>query len=367
MQAGLKRLVKNALLLLAVVFVADRVGGAVLEKLFYRQNHGDDMVSIYALEKASEDILVFGGSRASHHYVTAELARRTGMSCFNGGRDNMDIIYTDAILKIITKRYLPRVIVLDVTYLDLANYASRGLNVQRTSTALLPFAPKYPELYPTIQRADKLEKLKAQLSRIYPYNSLVGSIIQNTYTHFGHISDQGYEPLYGHIDSSTYKEPIWGREVKDYPLDSDCVRRLDDLLNLAKERNIRVIAIFSPLYFPFEFYGHKSYLRLKSMVTGHGFEFYDFSRSAPFFRNPYFFADDMHMNDSGAHAFTQKVAELIRKAPDSTVPLSALSPSSFPAKRLPNELSYISGILHAGRNGSGCAALLPIFDHNYRH
>ena len=69
--------------------VADRLIGAALERGFYRQQHGDDIVTRYVLDSTREDLIVFGSSRASHHYKTRLAEQKLGFPVYNGGRDNM--------------------------------------------------------------------------------------------------------------------------------------------------------------------------------------------------------------------------------------------------------------------------------------
>lgn len=313
--SGLNKLLRRSLILLFILFAADRLLAVWLEKSFYRQKHGDDLVTIYALEQTKDDVLILGGSKASHNYRVTDIEAQTGLSCFNGGRDNMDIIYIHAILQVLSQRFMPKVLVLDMTPFDLVDYAEgRQMNIQRTSTALLPFAHRYPQLYPTIQLANKYEPLKAAICHIYPYNSLIGTIVQNTYTKFGHTSIKGYEPLYERIDSANYKESIWARSMKDYPLSDYCMKAMNEVIALAKGRNTRLIVCISPFYFPLPTKEMTGYQALREKVLMNGFEFYDFSHHPAFIKHPALFDDDLHLNDSGAAIYTRMLSEVISQA-----------------------------------------------------
>jgi hypothetical protein len=307
------KLLRHSALLLIVLFAADRLIGMWLEHSFYRQRHGDDVVSTYVLEQAKEDVIIMGGSKASHDYKAAAIEKESGMSCFDGGRDNMDIIYTESMLASMLQRHAPKVLIIDVTHLDLADYGSgRRDNIQRLSTALLPYVNKHPELLPTVSLADRLEPVKAAISHVYPYNSLIGSIVQNTYTSFGHESEKGYEPLFRSIDSNTYKVPLWGWNVARAPVYPRSVAALNHVIRMSKDRNIRLIAIVSPFYFPLEIQQTEGYRLMQQTVISNGFEFYDFSRSRDFLHRPHYFDDDVHLNDSGAAAFSRQISGILR-------------------------------------------------------
>lgn len=311
-QGNLKKLIVNILIVLAIIFACDRIIGMALQHLFYKQTRGDDMVSIYTIEHSHEDILVLGGSRASHHYKTDILSQATNMSCFNGGRDDMPVTYVNAILPLIYKRYSPKVLIIDVIPSELIATKDYGQVYQRISTVLLRFAYKHPQLFHTVALAGNWEVWKAKVSHIYPYNSIIGSAIQNTYTHFGHTSINGYEPVIGSIDTVYYTKPTMNFNVNG-PLDDSLKARYMNNIRMAKEHNTRLVTIISPFYFPINASGNNSYEFMKQVSAENNFEFYDFSNTEPFSANPNLFYDELHLNDDGATIYSQMVADILAK------------------------------------------------------
>ncbi len=298
-------------MLLIVVFVLDFSIGSWLKKMFFKQKHGDDAVTSYVIEHANDSILVFGSSRASHHYVPDVLSSITGKTVYNAGRDEMTITYTNAILPLVYKRYSPSVIIIEVApfELNISNY--EPIVKQRISTVLLPFAAKYPDLISTVCLAGKTERYKMMASRIYPYNSLAGTIIQNTYTHMGHVSIKGYEPLSGAIDSINYTKSIWGDFTKDKPLEPTLIKTLKEIIAITKQHHTKVILTISPFYFAHDFSKNSSYYKIQKIAATNNIPFYDFSHDAPYLMNPHLFKDDVHLNDSGAHIYSRMFAEKI--------------------------------------------------------
>lgn len=300
------------LLLLLIVAVADRTIGRWLERMFYKQTHGDDQTTIYTLEKANEDILVFGSSRASHHYVATDIEGGCKRSCFNCGRDNMSLTYINAVLPIIYARTSPKVVIIDILPTELEASPGNAESFQRIATVLLPFLHRYPALASTIELAGHAEYLKAKASAIYPYNSLVASIVQNAYTRMGHGTVNGYEALYGTIDSARYLTPTW----KDFnthnnPPDDILTEQLQHVIDLTKQHNTRLITIISPFYFKFDFSQSKSLIKIKELLSKNQCELYDFSVDSHFLKKPLLFNDDVHLNDSGAHIFTSSIIDII--------------------------------------------------------
>ncbi|MBS1773851.1 MAG: hypothetical protein JST82_13410 [Bacteroidetes bacterium] len=311
MKGQLLLLIKRGLILLAVVFVLDFAIGSWLKQMFFKQKHGDDAVTSYVIEHANDSILIFGSSRASHHYVPDVLSAATGETVYNAGRDEMTITYTDAILPLVYKRYSPSVVIIEIApfELNIGNY--EPIIRQRISTVLLPFAAKYAELIPTVCLASETERYKMMVSRIYPYNSLAGTIIQNTYTHIGHVSIKGYEPLSGAIDSINYTKPIWGDFTKDKPLEPALVKTLKHIITLTREHNTKLILTISPFYFAHDFSNNSSYHKIQKIAANNNIPFYDFSHEIPYLMNPHLFKDDVHLNDSGAQIYSRMFAEKI--------------------------------------------------------
>lgn len=313
---GILLFIKNAVILLVILFICDRAIGWGLETLFYKQKHGDDFVTLYLLEKAKDDVLVFGGSRASHHFNATMIEDSTHMSCFNGGRDEMTITYTAATLPIACKKYMPKVVILEMLPTELSLSKDVDVTYQRIATVLLPFLHKYPQLKSTIALSPGNDLLKSKLSHIYPYNSTIGSSIQNAFTNLGHKSIKGYEPLDGAIDTVGYTKSMWSNYPDNtLPLNKVAVQKYQQVIQFAKENNIRLITVVSPFYFPFDFNNNVSFATMKRMMKDNGFELYDFSHDPRFLKMPSLFHDDIHLNDSGAAIFTKEIIKIINRPP----------------------------------------------------
>lgn len=308
MKSQILRLVKNSLILLVILVVCDRLVGAALENLFYKQTHGDDYTTLYALTKANDEILVFGTSRASHHYNARQIEELTGITCFNAGRDEMEIPYTEALLSGIAARYMPGAIILDIGPLELSG--DKQVVYERVASALMPFASRYPGFWTDIAKAGDMESLKGRISKIYPYNSKLGPMIQNAYTNLGHLSDKGYEPLYKTIDTTIYKKSIWADIDVNKPVNNDYLVTLDNIISFAKVNHIRLAVVISPFYFPNNFDDNDSYLAIKEKLQQYPqVSFLDFTNHPAFTGHPELFYDDVHLNDKGASLYTAQVVQ----------------------------------------------------------
>lgn len=303
---------RHSILLLLILVAADRLLGAWLERAFYRQKHGDDVVTRYTLDSTREDLLIFGSSRASHHYDAVLLDSLLGMSVYNCGRDEMGITYTAAVAPYAFRRHTPKCIVVEVLPPELSG-VGKSAEIQRISTRLLPFAGRHPDLWPSVAAAGKLEVYKAAVSKIYPYNSLIGSIIQNTYTNLAHKTIRGYEPLHGQIDPATFKPTHWMDMRELTGIDSALKARFVSVLDLAAKKGSRAIVVISPFYYPLDIAGNESYEALPRLAAEHGAQFLDWSKDARFLMHPELFYDDVHLNDAGARLYTRILADTLQK------------------------------------------------------
>lgn len=312
MKKNLSALLIKIVLLGLSIIICDQLLGNALEHLFYKQTHGDDYTTIYALNESEDNILIFGTSRASHHYKSAMMAEQLGQSCFNAGRDEMEIPYTQALIEAILQRHKPKMIVLDIGPDELAG--DKQVLYERIATVLMPFANRYPSLKTNIGRAGSIELLKMKCSKIYPYNSKIGSIIQNSYTSLGHYSELGYEPLYKTIDSTTYKESIWkDYGHKNFPVNDDYLKTLDLIIDMAKANSIRLVLTISPFYFQHDFSQKDGYIALKEKAAKNGLPLFDYTNDPEFILHPTLFNDDVHLNDTGAALYTQKLIPQLRE------------------------------------------------------
>ncbi len=305
------RLLRRALILLAILVAADRLLGVVLERMFYMQHHGDDAVTRYTLDSANQDLLIFGSSRASHHYHTRMLESELGLSVYNCGRDEMGISYTTVVLPLVYRRHTPRFIIVEVLPVELAHHG-RDLSDQHISTVLLPFANRYPSLWEGVAYAGKDEVYKSAVSKVYPYNSKIGAFIQNTYTTLGHKTDRGYEPLYNVIDSARYTKSYWNNFSKSVGVDPELARRFTAVLDTAAAHGTQVFVMSSPFYFPQDLSRNESFRALREISAAHGAIFMDWSFDPRFVRHPRLFNDDLHLNDSGARLYTRIIADTLK-------------------------------------------------------
>ena len=115
------------------VFFADLCFGAAMKSILKSTTKGDWGRRVYIADAINEDLLVFGASRAIHHYDTRILSDSLQMTCYNCGDDGMGIMVHLPRFKKIIQRYCPKVVVYEVApQCDFEIYDNtRFLNVLR--------------------------------------------------------------------------------------------------------------------------------------------------------------------------------------------------------------------------------------------
>jgi len=286
--------------------------GYILQQLYFKQIAGELYRATYSIDSTKADILVFGSSRASHHYVPEILEEQLHMSAYNTGRDGNYLLYNYAVIKSVTKRYSPKMIILDVNPSALFY---RKDDYDRLST-LLPYYNSHPEIRDIVNHRSKYERFKLY-SSAYPYNSLTLSVLIGNLEIAKklYVSDKGYLPFYEKMsplskETSTKKTKDNPEEIYSDSIDSFKISALEDIAKICSKKNIPLIFIFSPIYYKSN--NELANSRLSEIVKANNVKYLDFSNDTTFIHHPQYFQDESHLNDDGARIFSKKLAgELI--------------------------------------------------------
>jgi hypothetical protein len=252
------------------------------------------------MDSTSAQVLIFGSSRANHHYDPRIIEKWTGMSCYNTGRDGNFLLYNYAIFKTVINRYKPEIVIFDVE----KNELSSTIDDYERLSSLLPYINRNKAIDQTIALRGPYEKVKC-LSKIYPYNSLLLTIaIGNTELNKARKPDiKGYVPLnniwdnpYPEVDSMVVKTIDQNKENALLEIIQDCTLH-----------GIRLLLVASPVF-------------IKSVDTTGGnpvmqialknnVEYLDYTSDTIFLNNHLYFTDPEHLNESGATLFSTLLIE----------------------------------------------------------
>lgn len=294
--------IAKLLLLLFIVFLFDFSIGQTLRYFYFKQECGREYRATYAIEKTTADILIFGSSRAYHQYIPTIIEDKLKQSCYNTGSPGQFLLYNYATFKAISKRYTPKVMILDVSPGD--------LGVDKDSydrlSFLLPYYKKHPEIRPIVDLKSPFEKFKL-LSSIYPFNSSLLMIAGGNSEYFKKRTTdiKGYKPLYG-----TWNSPIKTSISEPYQLDSVKINFLKSIIEDCHHEGIKLFVICSPTYIQYVKTDY-SISVIEKIAKETNTAFMDFTDDTFFTTRPELFDDPDHLNNSGAVIFTKRVIDSI--------------------------------------------------------
>lgn len=290
------KLLTNFLLLIAILFVLDRGLGALIEYYLLKEKQGDSSITAHALMRTKEDIVVFGSSRAAHHYVTNIFHEQTGLSCYNVGKDGVKMLYYEAILKGMLSYHQPKIIILD---LNLSDFEGEEDEQQRVITSLLPFFGRNEEVRRQIYNSDKIEFYKAKLSWLYRVNSMPSSIIQH-HLGIGQKNENGYEPLKG--NRVKFSKMQYANNI-NYKESQPQVEAFERFVEAVTKKGIKLYVFVSPIVKTKKFNAVNT---ADKVLNKYGLKCYDYSKLYDISSIDLFY-DMSHLNKNGAEQFTKKL------------------------------------------------------------
>lgn len=299
----MKKFLINIAIFFAIVAAVDFSLGYVFHCLQARAG-GRTGAEYYACKKSSEDVIIMGSSRASHHYVSKIITEKTGMSCFNAGQDGNGIIMQYGRWLMISERYIPKFIIYDVSH-------DFDLNVNDNMTyidRLKPFCND-EEVKDYISRIFPIEKYKT-LSKMYSYNYKFIEMAFDYLRNDDYRAAAGYLPLNGHIKQEVVERK---QRAKNNTLNADEVKLyyLEQLVKEAKEKGTKVVFVVSP-YWKGGYYALTAYDKVKDLANSYDAPFVEYLNSK-LCEEADCFEDSYHLNDKGARMFTENIVSYLRQ------------------------------------------------------
>jgi len=291
----LKSFFLKLFIFIIIVFVADRLLGAVLKKYYFKQEAGYDYLTTYAIEKTSAELVIFGSSRAANIFNTGMFETQTGLSCFNAGRYGEPVFYHYAVLKTVLKRYKPTMILLSF---DAGNFSNNQESYDRMAS-LLPYYNDHPEIRAIVALKGRFEKTKL-LSSIYPYNSLLLPIVSG--------NTASSKKRYPHLNGYIANKKIFTGELqtidysKETALDNNKINVYKAFIQDCEKAKIPLYIICPP-YLVNSIGTDASITEAKKIAKESKINFLDYSRDTFFSNRPQLFEDFRHLNENGVEYF----------------------------------------------------------------
>ena len=261
---------------------------------------GDNWRNNYICKTTHEDVLIFGSSRAFHHYNTQIITDSLNLSCYNCGQDGNGIILSYGRLLMILQRYQPKVIIYDIST-SCDYYAN---NNQKYLGLLKPYYDKtgIKEIFNSI---DQTERWK-MLSSMYRYNSRFLQIISDYFRPIQQAGNNGFRPMKGEFDPMKLRNNE-DNEDSIIAYDTLKINYIHKFISLCN--NTTLIFTYSPMWYGFD----STKLNLiKDICQKNKIPFLDFSNNPKYVHNDSLFKDGSHLNAKGADEFTKDFIKKLR-------------------------------------------------------
>lgn len=293
----MKKFLVKILLFFLCVAVLDCLFGIAMQYMNDRPKGGGSKSRYYVCKESYEDVLIFGSSRAKHHYVPDVIEDTLGMTCYNAGEDGNGIILSYGFLKMISTRYLPKLIIYDVTGFDM--YEDDNF---KYLDILKPFyyEPGIDSLFWKVEPKTRV----MMLSNLYRYNTTCLRVIGN-FVHPMVNYPKGYSALHRTME---YEPEITFKKAGT--VDSVKLGFFEKFLKCANERGISMVCCVSPSYKPQIDTAY--YAPVKELCDRYNIVFLDDMSDSEISSNKEYFQDSRHLNDTGARLFTSKLAKFIK-------------------------------------------------------
>ena len=287
-----KFLLKMGLFFLALI-VVDRSLGLVFAYMGEHAKGGYVGHHIYITDRTDEDILIFGSSRAIHHYNPQILTDSLGMTCYNCGQDGNGIILFYGLWQMIQERYHPKMIIYDVnSTFDIYE----GESNQRYLGWLRADYDR-PRIKPIFATIDPTEKYK-MLSMLYRYNSkFMQNITDFVHPIFG-IEGNGFLPLQGDMDTLKIRDKQEEPIVQQ--VDSIKLSFINKLIDETK--GAELVLVVSPSWYEPD---ASVYMPVKELCEKRSIRLLDYSDNEKYVHHNEWFKDGLHLNARGADEFTR--------------------------------------------------------------
>lgn len=292
----MKKYLIKIILFFAAIVVIDILFGIACQYMNDHSKGGGVKSRYYVCKESTEDVLVFGSSRAKHHYVPDIIEDSLKMTCYNTGEDGNGIIMCYGFLKMITERYTPKLIIYDVTVFDIFEDDN-----MKYLDLIKPFY--YEKGIDSIFWSVEPKTRIMMLSNLYRYNTTCLRVLGN-YIHPMTNYPKGYLALNRTMD---YEPEI--KEEKELTVDTLKIHYFEEFIRLAQNKGVSLVCCVSPSYkAPAD---DKKYESIKSLCKQYQVPFLYYGSNPVISREYIYFQDRTHMNDEGARMYTSELMSWI--------------------------------------------------------
>lgn len=295
MKKFLLHLLAFALLIVGI----DQIGGRVLLKLYSSAKKDYPAKFLHVAHEGTEDVIIYGSSRAFRHYDPAVIQEESGLTAFNAGNQGNGVVFAYGLYQVSRAHHVPKVAIIDIYY----EYDLMPTHANTRFIDLLkPFYGESSDLQGYFRRIDPWTPLTMQ-SMLYRTNSQLFTILKSQ--RGDNNLPNGFEPL--PIPPQAIDENLTVPHL-DFTTDSSKIHVMEDMIELMKNDGVQVILSFAPVWHNLEYFPFRD--SIASIAHRHQVEFWDFSTNEGLSAKD--FHDLGHLNSEGANRFSHFVGQRLK-------------------------------------------------------
>lgn len=301
---NMRKFIVKILILFISLFIIDQVAGQIFKNWLCNVTTGYLGKDNYICDHCTEDILIFGSSRAEYHYNAKLIEDSLGITAYNCGASGYGIIQSYGRLCLLAERYHPKLIIMEITpEFDLVDY-------EEISKDLGGLKGHYDRncIKDIFERVDPTEKFK-MLSYFYRYNS---NFVHNPLRLFkstpftkNALGNQGFRTMHKEFD----KMKVGEKKEEVFKLDEVKLFYLKKFVETAKSFS-QIVFVVSPYW---QGRNPEIFNFAKHLADSLSIPFLDFANDTKYNYNDKYFADRVHLNARGADEFTKDLIMELRK------------------------------------------------------
>ena len=298
----MKKFIAKVLVFFVLMFVFDRLVGYTFSYMSKHSKGGYVRHHNYIIDGVKEDVLIFGSSRAIHHYNPQIFKDSLGLSCYNCGQDGNGILLYYGWWQIIKEHYNPKLIVYDV-------FDSFDILAGDDNHKYLGFLKESYDranVHEIFDDVDKKERIK-MMSQMYRYNSKFHQIIADFIHPIYKVNENGFVPLYGELDTLRIKNEE-DMMVESYKIDTLKIAYLNRLIDETK--NIKLVFAISPYWYNIN---SNTYSAIVDLCHKRNIPLLNFSNDPKYCHNNKYFKDGVHLNADGANEYTKDITRKLKE------------------------------------------------------
>ena len=297
----MKKFAIRVLFLATLMAFVDFLVGVSCRFLQTHAKGGDTGRMMYIADNMKEELLIFGSSRAIHHYDPRILEDSLGLSCYNCGRDGNGIIFSYGMYRLFRNRHKPRLIICDIQ----PNF---DLEEQHNNEKYLEWLRTFydrPGIDSIFWSVDATERWKMQC-QMRRYNERFVQMASDCYRPLQN-DIKGFRPLQGVM---SYEPKRNATEEKEYKYDELKMEYWRRLIHDCKAHGTKLVLMASPVYHG----GNPEvFTPIKELARREGIPFLYYYDNPAISNERRYFTDSVHMNEEGATAYTREIIAAIRK------------------------------------------------------